>query len=344
MKEAELYIIDNQTQNVNCKLCPHYCEIEPNSKGICGVRKNLNGKLYTLTYEKAVSLAIDPIEKKPLYHFKPGTKVLSFGTPGCNFKCKNCQNHDLSFYNTKLLENSNFKMSIDEIFNTFNRFEYDGIAYTYSEPTIFYEYAKDVILKFKNNESTKHLFHLFVSNGYMSNELIDDIIKNNLLDVINIDLKFVDENLYQTICKGTLSPVLNTIERFNKTNVFIEITNLVIPTLNDSDEDFIKISKIIYEINPNIPLHFSRFFPHNKMLDYPPTDLNRLVTAKKIAEQIGLKYVYIGNTNIPNVSNTFCPNCKKLLIERNAYRIFNNKLKDKNGICPFCETKINIVL
>ncbi len=344
MKEAELYIKDNNSQKVYCKLCPHYCEIEPNGKGICGVRKNIDGKLYSLTYEKASGLSIDPIEKKPFYHYKPGSKVLSFGTPGCNFKCKNCQNYDLSFFNTKLLENFDNTISVNDIINTYESYKYDGIAYTYSEPTIFYEFAKDVILKFKENEFTKDLFHLFVSNGYMSDELIDEIIENNLINAINIDLKFIDNNLYKKICKGTLSPVLNTIRRFNNSNIFIEIINLVIPTLNDSDDDFKQISETIAEINPEIPLHFSRFFPQNKMLDYPPTDIKRLIKAKEIAENTGLKFVFIGNVNVPNASNTYCPYCGKLLIERIGYRITKFNFNDHVDKCPFCESKVNIIL
>jgi len=355
LQQAILY--EKQEEKiVRCLLCSHYCEIKPGEVGTCLLRKNIDRELFTYSYGASTGFAIDPIEKKPFYHFKPVTKVLSFGTPGCNFKCLNCQNWQMSHAKRNSLENLQMDYPPSVIADLAIEHNVDGIAYTYSEPTIFFEYARDTILEYRKKFSGKELFHLFISNGFMSKETVDLIRKEKLIDAINIDLKFMDEKKYRKICNSSLQPVLDNILRFNELSDFIhtEIINLVIPGENDTDEDFIKLSDFISSVNNEIPLHFSRFHPANKLMDKPATEISTLLKAKKTAENAGLKYVYIGNTNLPDVENTYCPDCKKLLIERNRYSTKLQKwigtkksapnLIYNKGICLNCERDVNIRL
>ncbi|MFH1052360.1 MAG: AmmeMemoRadiSam system radical SAM enzyme [bacterium] len=384
MKQAILY--EKQDENIiKCLLCSHYCEIKPGQAGTCLLRKNVDGELYTYSYGASTGFAIDPIEKKPFYHFKPGSKVLSFGTPGCNFKCLNCQNWQLSHVKRNTIEQLTAEYPPSLIAELAIKNNVDGIAYTYSEPTIFFEYARDTILECRKNYPDIELFHIFISNGFMSKETIQLIKNEKLISAINIDLKFINSEKYKKICHASLQPVLDNIKRFQDLSDFIhmEIINLVIPGENDTEEDFEKLSQFIFSVNPEIPVHFSRFHPANKLQDKPATDLKTLFRAKQIAEETGLKYIYIGNTNLPDVENTYCPNCKTLLINRNMYSIkvqkwlgidvcrpkdqrieiqiderikaqikdstkklttHNSQLITKNGICLKCEQTINIRL
>ncbi|MFC2129894.1 AmmeMemoRadiSam system radical SAM enzyme [Bacteroidota bacterium] len=331
---------------IQCLLCSHYCEIKPDKSGTCLLRKNINGELYTYSYGAANGFAIDPIEKKPFYHFKPGSKVLSFGTPGCNFKCRNCQNWQLSHAGKNTLENLQQDAPPAHIAELAIKHKVDGIAYTYSEPTIFFEYARDTIHECRKILPDSEIFHVFISNGYMSKETFDLVRKERLISAINIDLKFINNEKYRKICGATIQPVLDNIKRFQDLSdlIHMEIINLVIPGENDSDEDFLELSEFISKVNPEIPLHFSRFHPTNKMTNKEATDLKKLLKAKKIAEETGLKYVYLGNTQLPYVENTYCPNCKELLLERNGYQITKNSFKSNMAQCPNCENRINIVL
>jgi len=353
LQQAILY--EKHDENiVKCLLCSHYCEIKPGQVGTCLLRKNIDGELFTYSYGASTGFAIDPIEKKPFYHFKPGSKVLSFGTPGCNFKCLNCQNWQMSHakkddilrqahvlrqaqddilrqaQDDNAIENLHIEYSPSFIADLAIEQGVDGIAYTYSEPTIFFEYARDTILECRKKYPNVDLFHLFISNGFMSKETIDLIAKENLISAINIDLKFMNDKKYRKICNSSLQPVLDNIKRFQdlSDSIHMEIINLVIPEENDSVDDINALVDFIVSVNPEIPLHFSRFHPSNKMTDKPATDLNTLLKAKEIAESKGLKYVYIGNTNLPGVENTYCPNCKKLLIERSRY---STKVKKSLG-------------
>ncbi len=347
LKEALLYETLPETDEVICRLCAHYCKIRPGSGGICRIRFNRDGKLYSYTWGRAESVAIDPIEKKPFYHFKPKTNVLSFGTPGCNFKCVNCQNSYLSqsikFKPQELLVAKILHpieiVQIAKIYNV------DGISYTYSEPTIFFEYARDIINESRRNPETSHLFHIFVSNGYFSKEMLKVVVEENLLQAINIDLKFFNDKKYLKITGGHLKPVLESIERVFDAGIHIEVINLVIPGENDNDESFEQISKFLASISTRIPLHFSRFYPSYKMIDRPSTSLEKLLRAKQIAESNGMQYVYIGNTDLPEAENTYCPFCNFLLVERQRYftTIYYNK-KGNKGICPNCGNEINIVV
>lgn len=342
---------ESEGNAVKCTLCPLYCNIKEGTDGICRVRINQNGSLYTLSWGRANGYAIDPIEKKPLFHFKPGTKVLSFGTPGCNFSCLNCQNSHLSqwmknYGNESLPDNIiTPEMLVDSAIKT----KSDGIAYTYSEPTIFFEYARDTILNSRQNSTASNLFHVFVSNGYFSRELLDLIIKENLISAINIDLKFMDDKHYRHTCGARLQPVLDSIKFIaeHRSQLMLELTNLVIPGANDSKDDFKKLCEFVASVSIDIPIHFSRFYPQYKMLNVEPTPIEKLIEARDIAFQTGMHYVYIGNTNLKDAENTYCPKCKELLIERNRYSVISNdfdKMNSNKPVCPKCNTKINIVL
>jgi pyruvate formate lyase activating enzyme len=304
-----------------------------------------------MSWGRSTGFAVDPIEKKPFYHFKPGSRVLSFGTPGCNFRCLNCQNWDLS----QALKTDRNALSYIEtttpqaISALAAAKKVDGIAYTYSEPTIFFEYARDTILACRDNPKTKNLFHVFVSNGFFSKECFEIIRKENLIDAINIDLKFINPEKYKRTCGGKLEAVQDTIKRIYELHdkIHMEIINLVIPDENDSENDLELLSKFVASVSIDIPLHFSRFYPQYKMSGKKATDLKVLLNAKAIAENIGIKYVYIGNTGLPEAENTYCPKCKKLLVERNRFSsIQNSELiiqNFKKPLCPNCREEINII-
>ncbi|MFA5108835.1 MAG: AmmeMemoRadiSam system radical SAM enzyme [Candidatus Micrarchaeia archaeon] len=354
VREAMLYSnVKNAGQKgvIRCQLCSHYCLIPNGQVGKCLVRQNENGKLYSLSWGKASGLAMDPIEKKPFFHFKPGSSVLSFGTPGCNFRCLNCQNWDLS-QGVSIKGKSILEMlatiTPKQIALQAQKSNADAIAYTYSEPTIFFEYAYDTIKECKKQKETKNISHLFVSNGYFSKEAFELIKKEKLLDAIRIDLKFFDDEKYYEITGGRLKPVLESITRVHQSGTPLEIINLLIPDENDSDAQIEKLCKFVYSLSPNVPLHFSRFFPYYKLANKPETPIKTLLNARKIAKEIGLNYVYIGNTDLKDTEDTRCPQCNLLLIKRNRYIIEKNvfeKLKDtKNPKCPKCGYEINLVL
>ena len=330
---------------IQCQLCAHYCMIDEGQAGKCLVRRNDGGKLVTLNWGKTEGLAIDPIEKKPFFHFKPGAAILSFGAPACNFRCLNCQNWQLSQYSREVGTANEWPITTPEkIAEEAARKKVDGIAYTYSEPTIFFEYARDTALACKKRKGTAHLFHLFVSNGYFSKEMLDMVVEEKLLAAIRIDLKFIEEEPYFRITGGHLKPVQDSIRRMweLRGQIHTEVINLMIPGENDSDGQITKLCEYMASVSTDIPLHFSRFFPYYKMGDKMPTDIKRLLRAREIAKKAGMKYVYIGNTNLPDVENTYCPWCNELLIERDRYVILQNKLKKPS--CPKCGEEINIVL
>jgi pyruvate formate lyase activating enzyme len=321
---------------VQCFLCNHYCEINSGSTGKCAVRKNIDGKLFSLSYGKASGIAIDPIEKKPFYNFYPNSKVLSFGTPGCNFTCKNCQNHNLSQLVKEFGEEALQIQStpIETILNFAKKSKVDAIAYTYSEPIIFYEYAKDIILRTKEDIATSHLKHLFISNGYMSSEAVEDILNNKLLDAINIDLKFITNTIYKKITDGSLRPVLKNIKKFYEAGVHIEIVNLLIPSLNDDDISIRKLIDSLLRISDEIPIHFSRFYPAFKMKKDSVTSEERMLYAYNTAKTMGIKYPYIGNMLTQSYQNTYCPKCNNLLIARNNNQFIESLIV--RNTCIYC--------
>lgn len=333
---------------VRCRLCAHYCIIEDGDTGECLVRENRSGELFTKSYGMAVGTAMDPVEKKPFYHFKPQSMALSFGTPGCNFTCQNCQNWDLSHgFRLHKIARYDRGLSPEEIVRTAVAKGADGIAYTYSEPTIFFEYARDTILHAKKEYPDAGLYHVFISNGFFSNELMDMIEKEKLIDAVNIDLKFMEEEKYRRICDGGVKPVLNAIKRINELRgeIHLEIINLVIPGENDSADDLKRLCGFIASVSPDIPLHFSRFYPQFKMSGYEATPLEKLSEAYEIAKEAGLQYVFVGNADIPATQDTICPDCGTALIRRSRYGILKNLFEGcRDNACPNCGHKINIVL
>lgn len=337
MKESYLYkkLPKNKVQ---CQTCAHYCVLEPGERGKCGVRENIEGKLYVLNYEKLIAIHIDPIEKKPLYHFLPNTYSLSIAAVGCNFSCLNCQNWEISQAFKGKKEIPGEKVSPEEIVKIALENKLPSISYTYTEPTIFLEYALD-IMKLAKKAGLKNIF---VSNGFMSPESAELVIP--YLDANNIDIKGFSESFYQKVCAGRLDPVLETAKLMKKSGVWIEITTLVIPNLSDSEKMFKEIAIWIKEnLGAETPWHISRFSGEIswKLQNLPDTPIEVLEKAIKIGKEVGLKYVYIGNVPGHQAENTFCPRCGALVISRINYFVHRY---DNNGKCPRCQENLDLVL
>ncbi|HPD60780.1 MAG TPA: AmmeMemoRadiSam system radical SAM enzyme [Thermodesulfobacteriota bacterium] len=327
MREAMLYN-KLEDQKVACYLCNHHCRIADMQFGICGMRQNQAGKLYTHAYGEVIAANVDPIEKKPLYHFLPGTTSFSIATPGCNFRCGFCQNWQISQASKKKGQGrSNYQLLPDEVVREAKANECRSISYTYTEPTIFFEYAYDTS-KLAKKES---LFNVFVTNGYMTTESLETIAP--YLDACNVDLKSFREDFYKSICGGHLEPVLESIRCLKRLNIWVEITTLVIPELNDSDEELSQIARFISEVDVNIPWHISRFHPDYKLTDSQITPLETLTKAYSLGRKAGLRYIYIGN--IPGESpQTVCPACNQPLIRRRSFWVLENNIR--NSRCPQC--------
>jgi AmmeMemoRadiSam system radical SAM enzyme len=311
-----------------CLLCSYYCKLETNQIGICGVNKSTGNTIECLVYGRISAMNIDPIEKKPLYHFLPNSKSLSLGTVGCNFKCSFCQNHGIS--QEKKIETSKYYSPV-EIVKMAQHYECESISYTYNEPTIFYPYAKDIAIEAKKYG----IKNVYVSNGFESKEVIDDMV--GIIDAVNIDLKCFSNDYYKKNLGGNLEQVLDNLKHFKKNGIWLEITTLIVPTKNDSYEELEKIAQFIKEeLDIFTPWHLSSFHPDYKELNLPNTSLETLQMAKKIAEDNGLKYVYIGNVSFEN--NTSCPNCDKILIKRERFKVLKNNII--HAKCPFCQYQI----
>lgn len=337
MRESYLYKKLPQ-KKVQCRTCAHFCILTPGERGKCGVRENIDGKLYALNYERIIALNIDPIEKKPFYHFLPGTLSLSVATVGCNFQCLNCQNWEISqsFKGRKEIPGEN--ISPKEIVEIAIKNKIPSISFTYTEPTIFLEYALDT-MKLAKEAGLKNNF---VSNGFMSRESAELIIP--YLDANNIDIKGFSDDFYQKVCGARLEPVLETAKLMKKSGVWVEITTLVIPTLNDNEETFKGIAKWIYEnLGAETPWHISQFCGKIswKLQNLPETPVETLEKAIEIGKKVGLKYVYIGNIPGHEAENTFCPKCKTLAISRINYYI---QRFDKEGKCPKCGEDLSLIL
>ncbi|MDD3084190.1 MAG: AmmeMemoRadiSam system radical SAM enzyme [Candidatus ainarchaeum sp.] len=319
---------------VECKVCNHYCKIRENSYGFCGVRKNVNRKIVLMNYAKPVSLCLDPIEKKPLYHYLPGSNTFSIGFFGCNFKCDFCQNYDIS--TTKGLEVEKSLSKLEKI-SPKNFVELalkknaKSIAFTYNEPTISIEYCLEAMEEAKK----RGLGTVFVSNGYASKESVG-LLKGKL-DAINIDLKSFNPIFYKKVCGAELEKVLETIKLFKKIGVWVELTTLIIPTKNDSKEELKEIASFIKSVGKEIPWHVSAFTPMYKMSNLQRTNIEKIEEAIKIGKEMGLQYVYSGNCHSDN-ENTFCKKCNSLLIKRSYYDVKVIGLK-KNK-CLNCGEKL----
>jgi len=321
---------------VKCELCNRNCIIQIEQRGFCGVRENRGGVLYSLVYGKACVYGLDPIEKKPFYHFMPGAQTFSFATVGCNFACQHCQNWEISqIRGTKQITGEDLPPA--KIVKMAKAGEAQGIAYTYTEPTIFFEYAYDTAELAKR----EGMFNVFVTNGYMTDKCID---KMQNIDASRIDLKSFKDEHYMNICGGAhLEPVLNSIKMLHAKQ-HIEIITLLIPTLNDSKDELHAMATWIKDLSPDIPLHFTAYYPTYKMT-LPPTPVETLEKAREIATEIGLKYVYTGNVPGHEGENTYCPNCHTMLIRRFGFTVVDNHLlrEGNRAKCPECGNKINVV-
>lgn len=336
MKECSLYkkLSDDKVQ---CQNCAHYCIIENGKRGKCGVRENKQGILYSLVYGKACALNIDPIEKKPFFHFLPGTQSLSLATVGCNFACWNCQNWQISQGPKLFNKIEGEEIPPEKIVEIALKNNLPSISYTYTEPAVFSEYALDT-MKLTKKAGLKNNW---VSNGFWSKELFNLIVP--YLDAANIDLKSFEDKFYQKYCGGKLRPVLDTLKWLKKAKIWVEITTLVIPSLNDSEEIFKNIANFIKkELGPETPWHISQFsgIISWKLQGFPDTPVETLKKAYQIGKEAGLKYVYTGNVPGLDSEDTYCPKCNTKMIERIGYSITRY---DKNGKCSKCETALNLI-
>jgi len=331
MKEALFYEqLDGAW--VKCHLCQHSCLIAPGRSGLCRVRTNREGTLVSEVYGYPIAEACDPIEKKPLYHFLPGTRSYSISTCGCNFHCLNCQNSTISQAPAPDLIAALPFRDPSEIAAEAESQGCASIAHTYTEPTVFYEYAHDIAIAARE----RGIRTVFVTNGYISEIALRHIA--TLLDAVNIDLKFFDDDLYRRVCGARLDFVLDSIRLHHELGIWMEITTLVIPGYNDDHAQLARIAEFIAGIDPQIPWHVSAFRPTYKMKDPPPTPNAALETAREIGRQAGLRHIYLGNTSLTGAGTTRCPGCHAALIERHGYTVTSN-LAD-GGRCPACGTPL----
>ncbi len=332
MKEAAFYQ-KSPGHEVICGLCNHRCHIKEGRRGICGVRENRDGKLYSLVYGRLVAENNDPIEKKPLFHFLPGSRSLSIATVGCNFRCLHCQNFSISQYpHLNNGEIAGGKSEAREVVAEALRLDSSSISYTYVEPTIFYEFAHDCAILAHEHE----LKNVFVSNGFMTPEVTRGLAP--MLDAINIDIKAFTEDFYKKVCKARLQPVLDNVRLMHELGVWVEVTTLIIPGLNDSPAELREIARFIKDISPAMPWHVTAFHPTYKMLDRDPTPIAILRQARDIGLEEGLRFVYEGNIPGEGGENTWCPACRTKLISRFGFSIHKNNLV--NGCCANCGEKI----
>ncbi len=330
MKQALLW--KPEGSNIRCSLCNHRCLIADGGRGICTVRENQSGKLYSLVYGKLAAVEIDPVEKKPLYHFYPGHKSFSIASVGCNFRCSFCQNFDISQMprdrGAILGKDYTAKKVADEA----SKSGCKSVAYTYTEPTVWYEFTKDCGAEAKK----RGLKNIYVSNGYMTKEMLDD---QHFIDAAHIDLKAFNDKFYRETCGATLEPVLETMKYLKKKGIWFEVITLVIPGKNDSVAELTQAANFLAkEIGRETPWHLSAFHPDYKMLDVPPTPARTLERAYKIGKDAGLDYVYIGNVMSENGRDTHCPRCGTVLIRRSWFDVLENNIA--HGECPECGHKI----
>ncbi len=306
------------SDRIICLLCDHYCQLKEGQIGICGVNKNEYGKLKNLVYGKIAALNIDPIEKKPLYHFLPSSSALSFGTVGCNFKCPFCQNWNIS--QEKIIETNSKDVSVAQLVSLAKGYGCKSIAYTYNEPTIFYPFAKDVALLAKKSD----IKSVFVTNGFESKEVVADF--KGVIDAANIDLKSFNKSYYKKELGGNLDTVLRNIKDIYEFGVWVEVTTLIVPTKNDSNSELREIAKFIASVNRYIPWHISAFHPDYKQTNLPRTSADMLLRAYEIGKEEGLEFIYFGNVGFDN--DTKCPNCSEVLIKRSG---FNSEVVGLDG-------------
>ncbi len=332
--EHEARFWEAKNGRVQCHLCPHNCVIANGKRGICGVRENRDGSLISLIYAACSSVTPDPIEKKPLYHFHPGTQALSLGTVGCNLRCRHCQNFTISQANPD--EHRMMELTPEQSVETARRHRCQGIAYTYNEPSTWWEYTHDSAKLAKE----AGLYTAYVTNGYTSSEAIRHIAP--YLDAANVDVKSMNDDFYRDVCKARLQPVLDACTIYRDEGVHLELTYLVIPGHNDGTEDIKTFSSYVRdELGADVPVHFSAFYPTHKMTDVPRTTKQQLLKAYDIAAEAGLRYVYLGNVPHGDYENTYCSSCNELLIERHG---FTAQIHGLDGTrCGNCGEEIPVV-
>ncbi len=330
------YWIKKEGNTVQCQNCPHECILADGQRGFCRVRENREGELYTLAYGNPCAVHVDPIEKKPLYHFFPGTNAYSIATAGCNMRCKHCQNYSISQAAPEETENRKLppESLLKEVLTYKKQYNISSIAYTYTEPSVFIEYMLDSA-KIAKKKKIKNVYH---SNGYLNKKPLLELIP--FLDGANVDLKFFKEDAYRKVSSGGLGPVLDTLKRLKEGGVWLEITYLVIPTINDGKKEIKEMVNWVFNnLGPDVPIHFSRFFPTYKLENLPRTSLEVLTKAREIALDAGVRYSYVGNVPLGHAGeNTYCPKCSSLLIKRRGYYILENNIKKDS--CPKCGEKI----
>ncbi|NOQ47534.1 MAG: AmmeMemoRadiSam system radical SAM enzyme [Methanococcoides sp.] len=333
IKEAMFYE-KLEDGKVRCSLCNHRCRISKGKTGICGVRENREGTLYSLIYATVSSEAIDPIEKKPLFHFNPGSSVYSLGTIGCNFRCKHCQNWTIS--QVGLDEANSIEITPEQAIDRALATGCRSIAWTYNEPTIWYEYTYDSAKLAKE----AGLDTVYVTNGYITPEALEHI--SPYLDAFRVDIKAFSEKFYKEVVGARLAPVLESAKLARELGMHVEVVNLVIPTLNDSEDELRELSEWVFEnLGEDTPVHFTRFQPYYKMKHLPPTPVETLETAHRIALEAGLKYVYIGNVFGHKYENTFCPSCGEPVIVRGVFDVKDHNLTPDHK-CGNCGAPIII--
>jgi pyruvate formate lyase activating enzyme len=331
MKEAMLYE-RLEGDRVRCDLCAHRCTIPEGGLGVCQVRENVAGTLYTLVYGRTIAQHVDPVEKKPLLHFYPGTLAYSVATPGCNFRCQWCQNADISQMPRERPFFMGEEALPEEIVRAARQTGCRSIAYTYTEPTIFFEYSYDIA----RLAQEQGMANIYVTNGYMTPEMLE--LFHPHLDAANVDLKAFRDETYRKYVGARLQPILDNLVRIKELGIWLEVTTLVVPGINDSAEELRDAAEFLAnEIGPDTPWHLSRFTPAYRMRDVPPTPLQTLEKARAIGVEAGLHHIYVGN--VPGEENTYCPACGELLIRRSGYRIIANKTR-QGGSCPNCGTAV----
>lgn len=318
-------------ETVQCELCFRMCIIPEGERGFCRTRENRGGTLYTLVYNRPCALHVEPIEKEPMLHFLPGKDILCIGTASCNFRCRHCHNWHMSQRSVE--ETHNYWITPSEVVELAIRPGCVGISFTYNEPIVFFEYMFDIV-KLAKERGLKTIFH---TNGSLNPEPLRDILK--YVDGVTVDLKGFTEEFYSNISSARLSPVLNTLKIIKEEGVWLEIVNLIIPTLNDEPEDIRRMCEWIRDtLGKDTPLHFSRFFPAYKLTGLPPTPIKTLELAHKIAKEVGLEYATIGNVPGHTYNSTFCPKCGKRIIHRIHFEVLENRIK--GGRCKYCGHKI----
>jgi pyruvate formate lyase activating enzyme len=331
MKEAMLWSAAGDNA-VKCSLCSWRCTIPEGKRGFCGVRENRGGRLFSIVYGHASSYAVDKIEKKPFFHFHPNSLAFSFSTIGCNFRCLGCQNYEIS--QATFEQSYRMELPPERIVQLAKQNQCSGVAYTYTEPTVFFEYAHDTAALAK----AQGLYNVFVTNGYMTPEAIEQM---RGIDAARVDLKSFSDEFYKKICSARLEPVLESIKLLHK-RMHVEIITLVIPKKNDGDDELRAIARWVAGLGKDIPLHFIRFWPMYELSDVPQTPVATLERARAIALEEGVRFAYVGNVPGHEGENTYCYECGTLLIKRHGFDVLEYKLTDKKA-CPECGAGINVV-